>query len=225
MAIQENDFIELDYTGKIKESGVVFDTTNEDEAKKAEVHNAQTHYTPVIICVGKGQLLKGLEQQLIGKEIGTFTFSLSPENAFGKKDAKLLKLVPATIFLKQGVHPVVGLQVTIDGAFGTIRTAGGRTVVDFNHPLAGHDIEYVVTIKRIVTDKKEQLLGLLDVEAHLHEPQIEIIDKKAMITLLELPPEPVMSHLFSRIKELLALEATFEKKATAVKDSKIAADA
>ncbi len=217
MAVKVNDFIELDYTGRLKETHEVFDTTNTEEAQKAGVHNPHAHYKPVIICLGRGQLLKGLEQQLVGKEIGTHEFTLSQEQAFGRKDAKLLKLVPTKVFLRQGIRPMPGLQVNIDDGLGTIRTVtGGRTVVDFNHPLSGHEVEYTVTIKRIVTDKKEQVAAILDCEYHLHDADIFLSEKKAVITVKQLPPEPAMRHLSSVIQEATEIDATFEAKTAPV---------
>lgn len=211
MALKTNDFVELDYSGRLKESGILFDTTIEEDAKKEEIHNPKVTYKSVIICLGKGQLLKGLEDKLIGKEFGTYTILLSQDDAFGKKEAKLLKLVPVNVFLRQGIRPVQDLQVSVDGVFGIIRTVnGGRCVVDFNHPLAGHEVEYTVKLKRIVTDKKEQVQAILDVEAHIQDAVIKLTENKVMITIKQLPPEPVMQHLSATIKETTGLETTFE---------------
>jgi len=212
MGLQNGEFIEIEYSGKIKETGELFDTTSEEEAKKAGLQNPRAHYGPVIVCLGHGQLLKGLEHHLLGKEAGkTYAVALMPEDAFGKKDTKLLKIVPAHVFLKQGIRPMPGLQVTIDTALGTIRTVtGGRTIVDFNHPLSGREIEYQVTVKRIVTDKKEQLTGLLDAEGHVHDATITLMENKAEIITQEMLPEPFMRHLSAKIKEIMSLDAVFE---------------
>ena len=155
--IQEKDFITVEYTAKL-EDGTVFDTTNEQIAKDAGIHSENTAYGDVTICVGKGHLLAGLDKALVGATIGEHTIMLPPENAFGKKSAKLIQLVSTNKFKKQGIQPYPGLQVNIDGSIGTIKNiSGGRTLVDFNHPLSGHPITYDVTIKRIVTDPAKQL--------------------------------------------------------------------
>ncbi|MFS6939009.1 hypothetical protein ACDX33_11095, partial [Neisseria animaloris] len=73
------------------------------------------------------------------------------EEAFGKRQVNLIKLVPTNIFTKQNMTPVPGLHVNLDGIYGVIRSvSGGRTIVDFNHPLSSHDLVYEVDIKRIV---------------------------------------------------------------------------
>ena len=69
MAFKEGDFIEIEYTGAIKESGIVFDTTSIDVAKKNNLYDTHKEYGPIIICLGHEQLLKGLDQQIRDKEL------------------------------------------------------------------------------------------------------------------------------------------------------------
>jgi len=136
MALKKHDFIEVDYTGKIKESGEVFDTTNIEVAKKNQIFEAERVTGPVVICLGEGLILPGLEKKLEGRELGEYNIDLSAEEGFGKKSAKLIQLIPTAKFKKQDVRPMPGLQISVDGMMGTIKTVtGGRTIVDFNHPL------------------------------------------------------------------------------------------
>ncbi len=162
MTLKKGDFIEIDFIGKIKENGIVFDVTNEQDAKKYNLYNSNIKYSPVIICIGENNIVKGLDEFLIGKEIKEYTIELSSEKAFGKKDPKLMKIVPSNIFKKQKITPFPGLQINFDGVIGTIITAGsGRVIVDFNHPLASKDLIYEIKIKRLVIDTKEKLSGIL----------------------------------------------------------------
>ena len=39
MSVQKGDFVELDYAGRLAESGAVFDATSEQIAKKEGIHN------------------------------------------------------------------------------------------------------------------------------------------------------------------------------------------
>ena len=52
MAFKEGDFIEIEYTGSIKESGIVFDTTSMDLAKKSNLYEINKTYGPIIVCLG-----------------------------------------------------------------------------------------------------------------------------------------------------------------------------
>ncbi|MFH0936272.1 MAG: peptidylprolyl isomerase [Candidatus Woesearchaeota archaeon] len=162
MTLKKGDFIEIEFIGKIKENGIVFDVTNEQDAKKYNLYNSNIKYSPVIICIGENNIVKSLDEFLIGKEIKEYTIELSSEKAFGKKDPKLMKIVSSNIFKKQKITPFPGLQINFDGVIGTIVTAGsGRVIVDFNHPLAGKDLIYEIKIKRLVTDTKEKLFSIL----------------------------------------------------------------
>ena len=163
MALKEHDFIELDYTGALKETKDVFDTTDAAVAKEHHLRN-DAKFGAVTICLGKGYLLKGLETKLIGKETGKHHIELSPDDAFGRKNAKLIVLVPTQNFLKQGVQPQPGLPVNIDGTNGIIRTVtGGRTIVDFNHPLAGKEVIYDVAVHKVVTDTQTKVASIVKV--------------------------------------------------------------
>ncbi len=170
--IKKGDFIEIDFVGRIKDSGAIFDLTKRDVAEKEKVANKSADYSPRIICVGNGDVVRGLDDFLVGKAVGkSYDLDLSVGDAFGKKDAKLIKMLPLSTFKKQDMKPFPGLQVNIDGMFGIIRTvSGGRVLVDFNHPVAGKEVHYDVDVKREIKDDamkvKSILKGLLsrDVE-------------------------------------------------------------
>tara|TARA_Y100000310_G_C20404371_1_gene678923 strand:+ start:150 stop:785 length:636 start_codon:yes stop_codon:yes gene_type:complete len=177
--LKENDFVEMDYIAKIKDEGI-FDLTKEDVAKENNLYNKDYKYRPVIICLGKGDILKGLDKKLIGRDMGKHKIELTPEEGFGKKDGKLIKLVPTKEFTKQNIKPMPGMQMNLDGFVGKVLSVtGGRTLVDFNNPLSGRDLVYEVDIKRKVTDKKEQLKGFLDII--FKDSKLELKDDEAII--------------------------------------------
>ena len=205
MAIQKGDFIEINFTGKTKEENFVFDTTIESVAKENNINNKNAKYEPAIVCVGENQLIKGLDEDVIGKEINTdYKVKVSAENAFGKKDAKLIQLVPFSKFKKQNIRPVPGLQVQIDGQYGVIKiVTGGRVMVDFNHPLSGKDLVYEYNIKRIVEDDSEKIKSYfktvfnIDVEPTKTEKGYDINTKQEM-------PEMVQEQFSKKLKEIVS---------------------
>lgn len=206
MPIKDKDFVEIEYTGRIKDGGIIFDTTDATVAKAHDLPKAQ--YGPVVVCVGQGQLLKGLEAQLVGKDVGKFTVELTAEQAFGKKNAKLIQMIPAKKFLENKIQPVPGLQLNIDGTMCTIRqVTGGRVMTDFNHPLAGKDLAYDVRVLKIVTDKKEQLKALFAMLLNLTPETITVEGGKATVKIKEPLPEPLIPELQKKIKELIGVDA------------------
>jgi FKBP-type peptidyl-prolyl cis-trans isomerase 2 len=204
--IKKGDFIELDYTGRLKDDKIVFDTTVEETAKVSNNYNKDYKYAPAIICVGEHHLLDGLDEALMGKNPGKYTFEIKPEQGFGKKDAKLLKLLPLKLFAKEQIQPFVGLDVNIDGEMGIVRSvSGGRVIVDFNHPLSGKDLVYDVDVKRIVTDPLEQVKAILGL-FHIEFETIDIADENASIILKTKLHEEITSELSENIQKLTKLK-------------------
>jgi len=183
--IKKHDFVEIEYTGRIKEDNTIFDTSEEKVAKEERVYDKSADYSPVIISVGENYMLKSLEDQMIGKEIGKeYSFEIDFENAFGKKDAKLIQLIPTSKFKQEKIEPFPGLQLNIDGVFGIIKTvSGGRCMVDFNHPLAGKDLIYNVKINKIVEDNKEKIKSLLKMHLKIKDAEIELKEESSATEL------------------------------------------
>ncbi|MBW2990991.1 peptidylprolyl isomerase [Candidatus Woesearchaeota archaeon] len=205
--LKKGDFVELDYTGRIKDDKVVFDTTDEQMAKDSNIHTPKYKYKPVIICLGEKHLIQGLDDALIGKNPGKYTIEVKAEHAFGKKTPTLLKLIPARLFEKDNVKPFVGLEVNVDGTLGIVRSAGGgRVIVDFNHPLASKDLVYDVDVKRIVTDSLEKTKALLEL-MNVPFEDIDVVDDKAVITTKTKLPEPAVKGLADNIKKLVKLKS------------------
>jgi len=184
MKIKKRDFIELDFIGRVKENNQIFDLTEEKVAKENDLYNEKQKYGPLKICVGEKQVVKGLDEFLEGKETGkNYTISLKPEEAFGKKNPKLMQLIPLRSFKKHNIKPQVGLQINMDGMMGIVRSvSGGRVIIDLNHPLAGKEVTYEIKIKRVMTDVKEKIQTILD----LVMPGLkhEVKDNKLTILLL-----------------------------------------
>ena len=205
--MKKGDFVELEYTGKVKDMNIVFDTTSEKEAKENNIHDERASYGPVIICIGQKHVIHGLDEELEGKEPGKkYHIELSPEQGFGKKNAKLIQLVATSKFIKQKINPMPGLQVNIDNMMGMIRTvSGGRTLVDFNHPLAGKELVYDFKINKIVKDDGEKLKALLKLQFNLKDAKVAIKEGNAAISLniKQNLPKPIEEKLTEYIKELI----------------------
>ena len=204
MAIKKDDFIEIEYTGKVE--GKVFDTTDEAKAKEASIQSPKVKYGPIIFSLEDNHLVKGLVNFMIGKEVGEYNVEVPVEEAFGKKSAKLIQIIPTRKFKDSEIKPMPGLQINVDGAFGIIKTiTGGRTLVDFNHPLSGKDVSYELKINRIITDPKEKIKAIL-MQMSI-EADINVEGDKAKVVLKEKLPEQVLSLLKEQIKKSAKIEA------------------
>ncbi len=216
--IKKLDFIEIEYTGATKDDDIIFDTTDEKTAKENDLFNPEMKYGPMVICVGEGQVIKGLDDQLEGKEVGKdYEIDVRAVDAFGKKDAKNFQLVNTSKFRKQNISPMPGMQVTVDDMVGTVKTvSGGRTLIDFNHPLASKDINYRVRIISLVEDDTRKAKSYLSLM--FGEKNIDVELKEGNLTVrspVEFPSD-VKSALDGKIKKAIPAvkKVVFEKSVT-----------
>ena len=153
------DFVEVDYVGRVKESGEIFDLTKEGVAKKQNVFNPNTKYGPVVFIVGADFLMRGMSEALQSMKVGEKkTVVITPDKAFGQKNMELVKMIPLARFKEQNMDPVPGAIIDVGAMKGTIvSVSGGRVKVDFNHPLAGKALEYDLEIKSQITDTNQKI--------------------------------------------------------------------
>lgn len=208
LSLKNGDFIKLDYTGRFE--GKLFDTTEESVAKKEKIFDEKTKYGSIIVILGESQVLRGIDEALLGKKPGdSFSIEVEPEKGFGKKNAKLLKIIPEKAFKEQKVKPYPGMTLNIDNLVGNVISVGsGRVIIDFNHPLAGKKLDYEVKIHEKIEDKTEQIKALLELYTNRKDFNIILKEKEAKIECssekkLE---EPIKKHISELIKKYIKLE-------------------
>jgi len=214
MKIKKNEFVELEFDGKT--NGEIFDTTNSERAKKM---NPNSNSKPIIICVGKGMLLKGFDESLEEKEIGKkYSIQLKAEQAFGKRNSSLIKTIPLKIFKEKDIQPSRGMILQLDyNLVKVLSVSGGRVIVDFNNLLAGKEVTYDFIIKRKVVEIQEKINSLQDF-FFKKRFKFEINNKDKKIIFLEKAVTPFIRIFEKKFKEILdyILEVRVENK----KDSK-----
>lgn len=182
MAIEEGSFVKLEFTGKVAETGDVFDTTNEEIAKEAGIYVENKDYGPIPVIVGGEHLLKAIDAAVIGMEKGEKKkIEVSVEDGFGERDSNLIQLIPMKDFKKQGMNPYPGMELTMEGNTGRILTvSGGRVRVDFNHALAGKNTEYDIELIDVITDDVEKIKSMI--QLHYSYPNMDIEKTEVNIT-------------------------------------------
>ncbi len=201
MALQKKDFIEVEFTGKVKD-GEVFDSNIKKELEKM---NSNIPAKLFVFCLGEGMFLKGIEEFLIGKDIGKHKIELTPEKAFGPRDSKLIQLIPMKVFQQQQTQPVPGAVFDFDGRPAKVLTvSGGRVIADFNNPLAGKDLVYDLTVKRKVTDINEKTKAMIDFFFR-QEIKFTIKDKKIILEV-DKALEGYAKMFKEKFKEMLGFE-------------------
>jgi FKBP-type peptidyl-prolyl cis-trans isomerase SlpA len=121
------------------------------EASEPVVIDSTFDKTPATFVMGDGSLLPGFEQKLLGLHSGeAHTFVLPPREAFGDINPDSIHVLNTRQF--KDMELSAGLVVSFEGAGkrpmpGVVKSLQGETVtVDFNHPLAGQTVQFVVKI-------------------------------------------------------------------------------
>jgi FKBP-type peptidyl-prolyl cis-trans isomerase SlyD len=128
--------------------GIEYELT---EAGKNDVLDSNKGGEPLEFIIGKGQLIPGLEKQLVGMEAGeTADILVKAEEAYGLKDEEAVQQLPREQF--EGIELEKGMSLYGQGQNGetiqvTVVDFDDKTVtVDFNHPLAGKDLMFNVKV-------------------------------------------------------------------------------
>ena len=138
MKIKQGSKVTVEYIGRF-EDGTVFDKSKQ----------------PLVFEVGAKKVIPGFEQKIIGMEKGqTKKITLKPEEAYGKKNEKLIFEVTKEVLKNRGVEPRAGMRVKMEPKdpkhpprMATITKVTDKTIVlDLNHPLAGKTLIFDLKI-------------------------------------------------------------------------------
>ncbi len=223
MEIKIGDFVKVDYD--MYANGLLVQTTNEKKAEKANLEKGKNKFEPVTLVLGKNFILKSFDDAILKKEKGEI--DLDVENAFGKKDKKLLKTFPVKTFEEHKLKPVVGVTYDFNGMYGAVKAVtGGRVLVDFNNPLAGKKIKINYEVKGKIVDINKKVEFVFETILKLPKELFNIKTNDSNLTIegpKELIPikEQIKTTLNEFIKEFKNYKFNIiEKKGNVTKDKK-----
>ena len=138
MAIKKNQVIKLNYELKIN-GDIVDNNIGAD---------------PIEFVYGAGDLIPGLESRIVDmKEGETRQIKVPASEGYGDYNEELTEVVPKEAF--EGIDLQIGLILEADTESGEVVKATVTDVtdkevtVDYNHPLAGSDLDFTVTVQAI----------------------------------------------------------------------------
>lgn len=206
MTLKKRDFIEIEFTGMVKD-GEIFDSNIKEDLKKV---NPETKAKPFIFSLGQGMFLKGVEDFLIGKDVGEYKIELTSEEAFGKRDSKLIQRIPTNVFKEHELNPVSGIMFNFDGRLGKVLTvSGGRVMVDFNNPVAGKDVVYKIKVLRKIDDLNEKIRAFND---FLFKRDFKfVIENKKIILHVEKSMIKFVEMFGEKYKEIFGMDLEVEE--------------
>ncbi len=143
--VEKQDTVTITLIGSL-DNGTVFETVTESEPR---IINMDDESTP-----------KPMKQTLLGMQVGELrSVRLEPEDGFGIRRHDLLQTIPSKS-ISDKIEPKVGtllsMNVEQDGITHQVPATiveikDESIVVDYNHPLAGHPINYEMTVLEITS--------------------------------------------------------------------------
>lgn len=159
MKIAKDTVVSLAYQVRTKDGVIV------DEA---------TAVAPLEYLHGAGDLIKGLEKALDGRQIGDkFDVEIEANNAYGDYNENLVQNVPRDVFV--GVDKLeVGMRFLADTEHGPVPVEitaidGDTITIDGNHMLAGQDLKFNVEVVNVREATAEELTHGHVHGAHSHD--------------------------------------------------------
>lgn len=140
MKPQPGDTVRVHYTGTLSD-GSTFDSSEGRD--------------PIEFALGEGSVIPGFETAVAELEVGeSVTVTIPAADAYGEHEAEAVQTVPLEAFGESA--PQAGWVVALEGPQGQKITALVAEVgeesaqLDFNHPLAGKDLTFALTLVEIV---------------------------------------------------------------------------
>jgi FKBP-type peptidyl-prolyl cis-trans isomerase SlyD len=156
MQILANMVVSIDYT-LTDDQGAVIDSSEGRD--------------PLAYIQGTGNIIPGLERALEGKAKGdSLKVSVEPKDGYGERSDELTQQVPKEMF--EGDNEIeVGMQFQTMSEYGpqvvtVVAVDDKHVTVDANHPLAGENLHFDVTIVDIREASSEELE-----HGHVHGPE------------------------------------------------------
>src|SRR6476620_8592476 len=196
MTLEKGSLVLVDYTAKVKDTNEIFETTNEEEARKSDLYDPTRKYEPRLVSIGEGWVLKGLDEALAGANLGDkLSIEITPDKGFGERDPNKVRMVP---------QRKLGEKVEMFERPGIVRHIGsGRVQLDFNHRFAGRTLSYDVDILKKLENDTDKIMSLIKRRSPIDEEKIRFKLEESFLEI-ELSEETFLSEGLQVIKRAVA---------------------
>ena len=207
MTFSKGSLILVDYVAKVKDTGKVFETTIEEEAKKHSLHDPNIKYQPKLISVGESWILKAVDEALEKTSVGDKkTIEVTPAKGFGERDPGKVRKIPLRKLGEDAEKVSIGDTIEVDNKKGLVRFIGaGRVQIDYNHPFAGKTILYDINVSKELKSDDEKTTVVLKRWIPVKDEKI-LFKKTGNILDITIPDEMFRADNLSTIKHLIQTE-------------------
>lgn len=179
----------INYEAYFADTETLFDTNIESVARDNNVYDENVAYIPMPYISGSRVFYPEVDQAISEAEVGKEVEVTIPcEKAAGPRNPKLIELHSLKDFYRSEINPYPGMTVNLGNRSGTVLSVGaGRVKVDFNSPLAGHDLIYKVTVVDEITDPIKKAEAVMDIN-FVHDDGFvyAIMEDKVVITVADI---------------------------------------
>ena len=179
----------INYTASFADTEKMFDTNIESVAKENDLYNEKITYAPMPYITGSKMFFPEVDEAIANGEVGKeIEITVPCEKAAGARNPKNIELHALKDFYKNEINPYPGMPVSLGNKHGVVLSVGaGRVKVDFNSPLAGHDLMYKLTVVEEVTDAVEKAKCVMEMDFGTSEGfGFGIMEDKVVVTEAEI---------------------------------------
>ena len=204
MTFSKGSLVLIDYTAKVKDTEEVFETTNEEEAKKHSLHDPNIKYQPKLVSVGESWIIKGVDESLEKASVGDKkTIEVTPDKGFGERDAGKVRKIPLRKLGEDAEKVSIGDRIEVDGKNGRVLYIGaGRVQIDYNHRFAGKTILYNINVLKELKSDEEKTTGILKRWIPVKDDKI-LFKKTGNVLDITMPEEMFRADNLPAIKHLV----------------------
>ena len=206
MPLEKGSLVLVDYTARVKDTNEVFETTREEDAKKAaDLFDPTRKYEPRLVSVGESWVLKGLDEALGMANVGDkLNVEVTPAKGFGEREPNKVRMIPQRKLGDKADEVGVGDVIEVDDRTGIVRYIGsGRIQVDFNHRFAGRTLLYDVNVMKKLDSDSEKVGALVRRRTGLEDSKVKV-SMAAPNLEIELPEEAFLAEGLQIIKRAVA---------------------
>jgi peptidylprolyl isomerase len=138
--VKKGDTVKIHYTGRLQD-GSVFDSSSDRE--------------PLQFSIGRGQVIPGFEEAVVGMKIGDKkTVEIPCSKAYGERNPSMVIVVDRK-HVPEGLNPEVGQRLEMGSPSGelvhvtVVKTDDQNITLDANPPLAGEDLTFDIELVEV----------------------------------------------------------------------------
>jgi len=209
MGFNDNDFVLIEYSVRVKDTGNLLDTTSEELAKKENVYDPEKLYGPTLIVIGRGWINPVVESEIRSMSVGEErVVEVPPEKAYGVRDPDKVKVFRLADFKRRGIDVRVGEVIDFGGVQGVVKSiSGGRVVVDFNHPLAGKTLVYTIRVVAKLEDLVDKIRALAAKHMGIRSEELGItVNREEREVVVDIPSKYITKRNLQYAKVTLATD-------------------